>query len=66
MALLDAVRAAGVPRLVVSSTAAVYGNPVTVPVGEDAALAPTNPYRWTKLAVDMAIAHESLGTVSPR
>src|SRR5689334_17137856 len=58
LALLDAVRAADVPRLVFSSTAAVYGNPVTVPIGEDAAVAPTNPYGWTKLAVDMAIAHE--------
>jgi UDP-glucose 4-epimerase len=70
LALLDAVRAAGVPRLVFSSTAAVYGNPVTVPIGEDAAVAPTNPYGWTKLAVDMAIAHEcaahGLGAVSLR
>ena len=70
LALLDAMRAAGVPRLVFSSTAAVYGNPVTVPVGEDAAAAPTNPYGWTKLAVDMAISHEcaahGLGAVSLR
>jgi UDP-glucose 4-epimerase len=70
LALLDAVRAAGVPRLVFSSTAAVYGNPVTVPIAEDAAVAPTNPYGWTKLAVDMAIAHEcaahGLGAVSLR
>jgi UDP-glucose 4-epimerase len=70
LALLDAMRAAGVPRLVFSSTAAVYGNPVSVPVGEDAGAAPTNPYGWTKLAVDMAIAHEcaahGLGAVSLR
>jgi UDP-glucose 4-epimerase len=70
LALLDAIRAADVPRLVFSSTAAVYGNPVTVPIGEDAAVAPTNPYGWTKLAVDMAIAHEclahGLGAVSLR
>jgi len=58
LALLDAVRAADVPRLVFSSTAAVYGNPVAVPISEDAAVAPTNPYGWTKLAVDMAIAHQ--------
>jgi UDP-glucose 4-epimerase len=57
LALLDAVRAARVPRLVFSSTAAVYGNPVTVPIPEEAPAAPTNPYGWTKLAVDMAIAH---------
>jgi UDP-glucose 4-epimerase len=68
LALLDAIRRAGVPRLVFSSTAAVYGNPARVP--EDAAAAPTNPYGWTKLAVDMAIAHEcaahGLGAVSLR
>jgi UDP-glucose 4-epimerase len=67
LALLDAMRRAGVPRLVFSSTAAVYGNPSRVPIPEDAAAAPTNPYGWTKLAVDMAIAHEcaahSLGGV---
>jgi UDP-glucose 4-epimerase len=67
LALLDAVRAAGVPRLVFSSTAAVYGNPTSVPIPESAVTAPTNPYGWTKLAVDMAIAHEcaahSLGGV---
>jgi hypothetical protein len=42
----------GRSRLVFSSTAAVYGNPVEVPITEDAAVAPTNPYGWTKLAVD--------------
>ena len=36
-ALLDAITAAGVPRLVFSSTAAVYGEPESVPITEDAA-----------------------------
>jgi UDP-glucose 4-epimerase len=70
LALLDAIRRAGVPRLVFSSTAAVYGNPTRVPIPEDAAAAPTNPYGWTKLAVDMAIGHDcaahGLGAVSLR
>jgi UDP-glucose 4-epimerase len=70
LALLDAIRAAGVPRLVFSSTAAVYGNPTRVPVTESAAPAPTNPYGWTKLAADMAVAHtcvaHGLGAVSLR
>ena len=70
LALLDAVRTAGVPRLVFSSSAAVYGNPVAVPIPEDAVVAPTSPYGWTKLAVDMAIGHEcaahGLGAVSLR
>jgi len=70
LALLDAIRAARVSRLVFSSTAAVYGNPGTVPIAEDAPTVPTNPYGWTKLAVDMAIAHEcaahGVGAVSLR
>ena len=44
LALLDAVRRAGVPRLVFSSTAAVYGNPAGVPITETAAR-PDQPVR---------------------
>ncbi|MEH1014168.1 UDP-glucose 4-epimerase GalE [Micromonospora sp. CPCC 206060] len=60
LALLDAVRAAGVPRLVFSSTAAVYGNPVELPIPETAVKAPTNTYGATKLAVDMALTSEAI------
>jgi UDP-glucose 4-epimerase len=56
--LLDAVRAAGVERLVFSSTAATYGEPDEVPILETAATVPTNPYGAAKLAVDMAIGFE--------
>ena len=56
--LLDAIRAAGVERLVFSSTAATYGEPEQVPILETAATVPTNPYGASKLAVDMAIASE--------
>jgi UDP-glucose 4-epimerase len=70
LAVLDAVRAAAVPRLVFSSTAAVYGNPESTPIREDARTLPTNPYGATKLAVDMAIESEcnahGLGAVSLR
>ena len=61
LALLDAVRAARVPRLVFSSTAAVYGNPVELPIVETAVKAPTNTYGATKLAVDMALTSEAIG-----
>ncbi|MGC5029979.1 UDP-glucose 4-epimerase GalE [Micromonospora sp. DT229] len=61
LALLDAVRAAGVPRLVFSSTAAVYGNPIELPIVETAVKAPTNTYGATKLAVDMALTSEAIG-----
>src|SRR6185369_10453175 len=48
IALLDAMRDAGVGRLVISSTAAVYGVPESVPIVETAALAPINPYGESK------------------
>ena len=60
LALIDAVRAAGVPRLVFSSTAAVYGNPTELPIPETAVKAPTNTYGATKLAVDMALTSEAI------
>jgi len=50
--LLEAMRLAGVPRLVFSSTAAVYGEPVEVPITEDAPTHPTTPYSSSKLAAD--------------
>ncbi|GGJ92583.1 UDP-glucose 4-epimerase GalE [Pilimelia anulata] len=58
LALLDAARAAGVPRLIYSSTAAVYGNPVAVPIPESAVTAPTSTYGATKLAFDHALTSE--------
>ncbi len=56
LALLDAMRATGTPRLVFSSTAATYGEPEAVPIVETAPTRPTNPYGASKLAIDMAIA----------
>ncbi|MBE1486913.1 UDP-glucose 4-epimerase GalE [Plantactinospora soyae] len=56
LALLDAARTAGVPRFVFSSTAAVYGNPTSLPIAETANTLPTNTYGATKLAVDFALA----------
>jgi len=57
--LLDAMRDAQVRRLVFSSTAAVYGEPETVPITETASTRPTNPYGASKLAVDQAIGYEA-------
>ena len=53
--LLGAMRDAGVERLIFSSTAATYGVPHRVPIQEEDAAVPINPYGQTKLAVDMAI-----------
>lgn len=47
--LLDAMVRAGVKSIVFSSTAAVYGEPTTVPIPEDHPKAPTNPYGESKL-----------------
>ncbi|MEW6447863.1 MAG: UDP-glucose 4-epimerase GalE [Bacillota bacterium] len=55
LALLEAMREAGVPYFIFSSTAAVYGEPVQVPVTEDHPLVPTNPYGATKLAFEEAL-----------
>jgi len=52
LSLLEAMLATGVDRLVFSSTAAVYGEPKSTPIEEDAALAPTNPYGESKLLVE--------------
>jgi len=54
--LLGALRRAGVPHLVFSSTAAVYGEPVKVPITEDHPKQPVNPYGETKLAVEGLLA----------
>jgi len=48
MALLEAMRATGVRRLVFSSSAAVYGEPADSPVTEDAPFHPISPYGETK------------------
>ncbi|WP_371678193.1 UDP-glucose 4-epimerase GalE [Streptomyces sp. NBC_01276] len=58
LALLTAMREAGVRRLIFSSTAATYGEPVDGLLTEISATAPTNPYGASKLAVDHMIAGE--------
>jgi UDP-glucose 4-epimerase len=55
VALLEAARAAGVGRLVFSSTAAVYGVPDASPIPEDAPLRPINPYGETKRTFEGAL-----------
>lgn len=54
--LLEAMRAAGVPHLIFSSTAAVYGNPERSPIDEQHPLAPINPYGRSKLMVEQILA----------
>lgn len=55
IALLEAMREAGVRRLVFSSTAAVYGTPARVPITEEMPLDPINPYGETKRTFEGAL-----------
>jgi len=56
IALLEAARQVGVGRIVFSSTAAVYGDPESVPIEEDAPLRPINTYGETKRTFEGALA----------
>lgn len=59
LALLDAMLAADVRRIVFSSTCATYGIPTKVPIREDHPQAPINPYGFTKLVIERALADYS-------
>ena len=56
LTLLEAMVKSNLKRLVFSSTAAVYGEPVSTPITEDAALLPTNAYGESKLLVEQMLA----------
>jgi UDP-glucose-4-epimerase GalE len=55
LALLEAMRARDVRRIVFSSSAAVYGTPRRLPVDERADLVPDNPYGAGKVMVEQAL-----------
>ncbi|MCU1345853.1 MAG: UDP-galactose 4-epimerase, partial [Acidimicrobiia bacterium] len=55
LALLEAVRNAGISKFVFSSTAAVYGTPEVLPIAEDAPLHPENPYGEAKRMVEQML-----------
>lgn len=54
LVLLDELLRAGVKAFVYSSTAAVYGNPASVPIEETHPTSPVNPYGASKLAIEHA------------
>ena len=60
IALLESALDAGVAHFILSSTAAVYGQPVAVPIDESHPTAPVNPYGETKLGVERMLAAYSL------
>ena len=55
LALVEAMRTAGVERIVFSSTCATYGEPTVTPIGEDAAQQPVNPYGRSKLMAEQIL-----------
>ena len=57
--LIEAAERAGVHRLVFSSTCAIYGEPVELPMSETHPQAPLNPYGRTKLMVEQILADKS-------
>ena len=59
LTLLEAMRKAGVGKLLFSSTCATYGVPHTTPIAEDHPQSPINPYGWSKLFVERMLADVS-------
>lgn len=62
--LLTAMEAAGVRRLVFSSSATVYGDPASVPICEDFPVGATNPYGRTKLMCEEVL--KDVASADPR
>jgi UDP-glucose 4-epimerase len=54
-ALIETAIKNGVRQFIFSSTCAVYGNPVQVPVTEDTLPAPISPYGWSKLMTEIML-----------
>jgi UDP-glucose 4-epimerase len=63
LSVVEAMLRHGVDRFVFSSSAAVYGNPRALPIPEDAALDPTNPYGESKRSFEQMLrwVHEAHG-----
>ncbi|QEG37276.1 UDP-glucose 4-epimerase GalE [Bythopirellula goksoeyrii] len=59
LSLLEAMRYVGVKRIVFSSTCATYGVPDVVPITEAEKQSPINPYGFTKLVIEHALADYS-------
>lgn len=65
IAFLAALREGGVERIILSSTAAVYGEPEATPIPESHPLRPANPYGRTKLAYEQMLG-DFAGAGGPR
>ncbi len=58
-ALIEAAVQCGVSDMIFSSTAAVYGTPETMPIGEGDRLNPESPYGMSKLMSEVMLRHAS-------
>jgi UDP-glucose 4-epimerase len=58
-ALMECAVQSGVRHFIFSSTAAVYGNPIELPVREDAPTLPISPYGWSKLMTETMLRDAS-------
>ncbi len=56
LSLLEVLAELKIRRLIFSSSAAVYGEPKSVPIREDHPTSPVNPYGETKLVIERALA----------
>ncbi len=64
--VLEMARKLDAKRVVLSSSAAVYGNPQSLPVGEDALLNPLSPYAASKVSAEMySISYGNLYGFTP-
>lgn len=64
--LLDAMAIHGIDKIVFSSSAATYGQPVDDPITEESVASPTNPYGASKLAIDKMISASGISAISLR
>lgn len=64
--LLNAMAIHGIDKIVFSSSAATYGQPVDDPITEESIAAPTNPYGASKLAIDTLISASGISAISLR
>ena len=60
--LLEACKAENIETFIFSSSAAVYGDAETVPIPEDAPLAPVSPYGETKLVTEWMVRRVAAAT----
>lgn len=54
--LVEAMIEHGVQRLIFSSTAAIFGDPIRIPIDETHPRQPVNPYGWSKFMVEQILA----------